>query len=342
VPGCPPSSASRILLRREAPPRDALLRPLVKTLPLTAPPPGAFPRTPVVSWAKVAVGLGAAGIVAAWLAQPVIGGDTGTLMAGTEQLGRCLAELDLLDCEQSTQIGPYPVLQYVPDLVADAGVELSGGARLRVFSLLSGLGVAAAIASAWVVLGRLGLPEWRWGFLLVAASGPVLAYGGATWGEMLAAGLLTLLVAAALLPAHPALVGLAAFGASLTKETGYPFVVALGLVGLLLARGRTGAPIRRHVILGGAGVALALALSAAFNLLRFGTPRNAYYLDPALRTATPQRSWSSRRGSSSRRTAASSSSGRSRRSSSRSSWRSRPRRRCAVRPRGARRGRRSR
>ena len=264
------------------------MRPLVKTLPLTAPPPTALPRMRVVSWAKVAVGVGAAGIVAAWLAQPVIGGDTGSLMAGTEQLGRCLAELDLLHCEQSTPIGPYPVLQYVPDLVADAGVELSVGARLRVLAILSVLGVAAAVASAWIVLRRLGLAEWRWGFLLVAASGPVLAYGGATWGEMLATGLLTLLVAGALLPAHPALVGLAAFAASLTKETSYPFVVALGLVSLLLARGRTGTPIRRHVILGGTGVALALALSSAFNVLRFGSPRNAHYLDPALRTATPE------------------------------------------------------
>ena len=101
---------------------------------------------------------------------------------------------------------------------------------------------------------------------------------------MLATGLLTLFVATAVLPARPGLVGLAAFGASLTKETGYPFVVALGLVALLLARRRTGEPIRRHVQLAAAGMTLALAASSMLNVIRFGTPRNAYYLDPGLRT----------------------------------------------------------
>jgi len=89
-----------------------------------------------------------------------------------------------------------------------------------------------------------------------------------------------------MLPGHPAVVGLAAFGASLTKETGYPFVVALGLVSLVLARRRTGVSIRRHIVAGGVGVALALAATSWLNLIRFGTPRNAYYLDPELRTTT--------------------------------------------------------
>ncbi len=223
----------------------------------------------------------------AWLAHPVQAGDTGPLLAGTEQLGRCLAALDLTSCDQTMPIGPYPVAQYAPDLVADAGLELSQAGRRRALSLLSGVGVVVAVAAAWLVLRRLGLPEWRWGLLLVVASGPALAYGSSTWGEMLAAGLVTLLVAAAVVPARPGLLGLAAFGAGLTKETGYPFVVALVLVGLLLARERTGASIRRHLVLGLAGTAMAFVLGSGLNVLRFGTPRNAYYLDPALRTETP-------------------------------------------------------
>jgi hypothetical protein len=39
--------------------------------------------------------------------------------------------------------------------------------------------------------------------LLVAVTGRTLAYGDTTWGEMLATGLVTLLVAAAVLPARP-------------------------------------------------------------------------------------------------------------------------------------------
>jgi hypothetical protein len=101
---------------------------------------------------------------------------------------------------------------------------------------------------------------------------------------MPAMGLVTLFVAAALVPASPYVVGLAALGASLTKETGYPFVAALGLVALLLARRRANIAIRRHVVFAGIGLALGLSFASAFNVLRFGTPRNAYYLDPALRT----------------------------------------------------------
>jgi hypothetical protein len=251
-----------------------------------APTPSASRRSWAELWPRVAVGAGLVGVVLAWLAQPVVGGDTAPLMAGTEILGRCLARGDLFLCAQATPIGPYPLLQYVPDLVADAGAELSEGGRIRVLATLSGAGVAVAVGAGWTALRSVGCAEWRWLFLVAAVCGPALAYGSTTWGEMLATGLVTLVVAAALVPAAPIVVGLAAFGAGLTKETGYPFVIALGLLALVLAHRRTGRSIRLHVVGLAGGVALALALNSAFNLLRFGTPRNAYYLDPALRTAT--------------------------------------------------------
>lgn len=233
--------------------------------------------------ASTVIVLGLSGIVVAWLVRPATGGDTGPLMSGTETLADCLVALDLVSCEQPTPIGPWPILQYVPDLLGVAAGMAEGG-RIRLLALLSGVGVAVALASAWGALRRIGCAEWRWAFLLVVATGPPLAYGNTTWGEMLGAGLLTLLVATALVPAHPLFVGLAAFGGGLTKETGYPFVAALGLVSLLLARGRTGHSVRRHVLALFAGLSLALAVSSAFNVLRYGTPKNAYYLDPALRT----------------------------------------------------------
>jgi hypothetical protein len=182
-------------------------------------------------------------------------------------------------------MAPFPIVQYLPDLAGHVA-GLSMGDRTRLLAALSAVGIAIAVAAAWIVLRRIGLPEWRWGFLLVALSGPTLAYGNTTWGEMLATGLVTLLVAAALLPARPALVGLAAFGAGLTKETGYVFVAALGLLALLLARRRTGGPVRRHVLLGGAGLGLAIVVGSGLNVMRYGTPRNAYYLDPGLRTTS--------------------------------------------------------
>src|SRR5262245_47140352 len=135
------------------------------------------------------------------------------LMRGTEALERCLREGDLVDCHPSGAIDPFPVLQHLPDLAAYSLLGLSDGGRVRVLALVSGLAIAASVAAAWAVLRRAGCREWRWVFLLAVASGPVIAYGNTTWGEMLAAGLLTLLVAAAFLEVLPALVGLVACGA---------------------------------------------------------------------------------------------------------------------------------
>jgi hypothetical protein len=237
--------------------------------------------------AGAGVAAGVLGIWLVWLAKPERGGDTAPLLTGTDALADCIRDRDVVDCRAHGAIDPFPPLQHIPDLVAQ-GIGLTLDGRVRVLALLSLVGLVAAVVAGWVALRRVGCPEWRWVFLLVAATGTPLAYGNTTWGEMLATGLVTLLVAAALIPAHPALVGLAAFGAGVTKETGYPFVAALGIVALLLARARTGTPIRRRLLLGGAGLCLAVAVASAVNIVRFGTPRNAYYLDPALRTTTLQ------------------------------------------------------
>jgi hypothetical protein len=134
------------------------------------------------------------------------------------------------------------------------------------------------------VLRRVGLAVWFWGFLFIALSGPILAYGRQTTGECLAMGLLVALVAATVLRAPPWVVALAAMGACLTKETSYPFVVALGLLGLVLARRRTGAPIARHAVWGAAGMAVAIVAASLFNVVRFGSVLNTNYLDSKLRT----------------------------------------------------------
>ena len=240
--------------------------------------------------AALAVVIGLLGIVVVWLARPDRGGDTGPLQTGSEALSRCLAELDLVHCTSGGPIDPFPVLQHLPDMAGHvAGLSVDG--RTRLLAALSALGVVVAVAAAWIVLRRIGLPEWRWGFLLVAASGPTLAYGNTTWAEMLATGLVTLLVAAAVLPARPALVGLAAFGAGITKESGYIFVAALALVALLLARRRGGCSVRRHIVFGGAGLGFAIAVGAGLNVIRYGTPRNAYYLDPGFRTTTVEKAF---------------------------------------------------
>jgi hypothetical protein len=109
-------------------------------------------------------------------------------------------------------------------------------------------------------------------------SGPLLAYANTSWGEVFAAGLLVCFVAATLLQAPPPVIALAAFAACLTKETAYPVVISLGVLGLILARRRTARPITAHVIWGAGGVAAAFLLTSLFNIVRFGSIVNKNYL----------------------------------------------------------------
>jgi hypothetical protein len=232
-------------------------------------------------------------LVVIWLTHPFTGGDTPFVLDGTNAFLNCMNAHDYNACGFTNElnfwglmspIGWWPLLQHIPDAIT---IGLGGdghAARTRVLATLSVAGVVATIVLAWVVLRRYGQGAWFWGFLFVVLSSPVIAYGNQTAGEMLAMGLLTGLVAATVLRVHPALVGLAALGACLTKETSYPFVAVLGLLGLWLARRRSGGSIRWHVVFGAIGMAIAITAASLFNVVRFGSVLNTNYLDDQLRT----------------------------------------------------------
>jgi hypothetical protein len=232
-------------------------------------------------------------IVAESIARPFVGGDTPFVLDGTNAFLTCLSNHDYNACGFTGElnywglmspIGWWPLLQHVPDLIT---IGLGGDghpARNRVLASLSVAGVVAAVGLGRAVLRRFGHSEWFWAFLAVALSGPILAFARQTAGEMLAMGLLVGLVAATLLQAPAPVVGIAALLACWTKETSYPFVAALGLLCLVLARHRTGRPIRAHLIWGAGGMVLAIVAASLFNLVRFGSVLNTNYLDDQLRT----------------------------------------------------------
>lgn len=244
-------------------------------------------------WVRVTVLTSFAFLAAVWVAHPLVVGDTPFVLDGTNAFLDCLAQRDLVACRLSEElsywgltspIGDWPLLQHIPDAISvELGVT-SHPARTRFLVVLSAAGIVGAVAMARVVLSRVGWSAWFWGFMLVVVSGPFLFYGRATAGEALAAGLLVCLVSATVLRAPPPVVALAALGASLTKETAYPFVAVLAVLGLVLARERTGERIRRHVVWGAAGVALGMVLASLFNVVRFGSVLNTNYLEPELRT----------------------------------------------------------
>lgn len=255
-----------------------------------------MPRGPV-GWARLVALAGLGYLIVTWVVRPWVAGDTPFVWDGTNAFIDCISRGDFVACRHSGEldywgltspIGDWPLLQHIPDLVAiGIGAEADPEAhhtRKLVFVLLSVAGVLAAIGLARIVLVKTGQPAWFWGYLLIALSGPIIVYARATSGEALATGLLVCLIAATVLRAPPPVVALAALAASLTKETSYPFVIALGALGLLLARRRTGSSVTRHLVWGGAGVAVGILLASLFNVVRFGNVLNTNYLEPALRT----------------------------------------------------------
>jgi hypothetical protein len=226
-------------------------------------------------------------------ARPFVGGDTPFVLDGTNAFLNCISHHDYNACGYTGQlnywglmspIGWWPLLQHVPDMIA-VGLGADGhAARTKVLAYLSVLGVIATVVLAWVVLRRYGRAAWFWAFLFVALSGPILAFARQTAGEMLAMGLIMGIVAATLLQAPALVVAVAALLACWTKETSYPFIAALGVLCLVLARRRTGRPIRPQLIGGAVGMAVAIVTASLFNVVRFGSVLNVNYLDHQLRT----------------------------------------------------------
>ena len=224
---------------------------------------------------------------------PWVAGDTPFVLDGSNALLTCLSQHQFVGCGFTGKLnywglmspmGDWPLLQHLPDLASIGLGASSHVVRTRVLELLNVAGVVASVIVARVVFARTRQPALFWVFLVVLLSSPILWYARTTSGEVLAAGLLVCLAGATVLPTHPAVVGIAALGACLTKETSYPFVAALGVLGLVLARRRTGRPIRRHLRWGAAGIAVAFVVASLFNILRFGSIWNTNYLDPNLHT----------------------------------------------------------
>jgi hypothetical protein len=220
-------------------------------------------------------------------------GDTPFVLDGTNAFLTCLSDRDFSACGYTgelnygglmTPVGDWPLLQHIPDLIS-IGLGADGhAARTRVLALLSVVGVVVSVLLAWVVLTRTGQRAWFWAFMLVVLSSPLLWYARTTAGEALATGLLVLFVAATVLPTHPAVVALAAAGAAWTKETSYVFLIALGVVGLVLAARRTGVRIRPHLIWGAAGLAAGIVAASLFNVVRYGKVISPNFFESELHT----------------------------------------------------------
>jgi hypothetical protein len=214
-------------------------------------------------------------------------GDTNLLAGGSAAALECLGQGVLTSCgiasnPEISAVGPYPLLQYLPAFVG-SGFGLSADHVVVLLAVLSLVAFAVCLVLPVVAFDAWRRPEARGRaavavLALLISSAPYQATAG--FGEMLAA---TSFVAAVTVARRGWLPWLApsVLLACLSKETMAPVVVVLCLAAA--SRGRL---LPRPDVLWrvATGAVTALALSAAFNVFRFGTPRNASYLQPQFRT----------------------------------------------------------
>lgn len=240
-------------------------------------------RVPALTVAALAVFLVAL-VASARPAGNVRTGDTEELVAGAAVARDCLREgvwrgCGTADAPLYSSVRPFPLLQYLP-----AGALLGAGVDPdRVVDVLAALNLAAffGILGCVAVLGRRALRGWAPVLLATMLGGPLLFYATAGFGEMLAA-FTALAFLTLLLVGRPGAAGAVLALACLGKETAAPFLVALGL--LCIAAAADSRPARRAaaaaVCTGGlAGV----VLTAGFNVFRYGTLSNRFYLDDRYR-----------------------------------------------------------
>ncbi len=252
-----------------------------------------MPRSPAVTTPLIAVAASFGFLVVVWIADFWVAGDTPFVLDGSNAFLTCLSHHDYSACGYTgklnywglmSPIGDWPLLQHVPDLISIKLGANGHPARTRILELLNVAAIVGSVWLAWVVLSRVGQRRWFWGFLFIVMSSPLVWYTRTTAAEPLATGLLVCLVAATVLPAPGPLIALAAVGACWTKETSYPFVAAIGVLGLLLASRRTGRPMWPGLLWGTLGMVVGFGLASLFNIVRFGKIINPNFSEPLLHT----------------------------------------------------------
>jgi len=210
----------------------------------------------------------------------VVTGDTQALVDGTRVALRCLADGELTRCGRPpgtvvTNVYAYPLLQYLPaGALVGLGLGDDAVARgLAVVNMSAFLGALGCVA----VLGRRVLAGWTPVLLAVVLCSPLLYYATAGFGEMLA-GFLALTFVAAVACRRPVAAAVTLVLACLGKEAFAPVLVGLGLACAFAPAG-PGPGRRRMVGAVLAGGAAGVAVTMAFNVFRFGSPLNLFYLD---------------------------------------------------------------
>ncbi|MBA3768749.1 MAG: hypothetical protein H0W99_17570, partial [Acidobacteria bacterium] len=206
--------------------------------------------------------------------EPYLEGDTEILITSVKTIRRCLSEGRFLGCSFAV---PFPLLQYVPDIVLSY-LGFSESAILHFLAYLSFLAFLASIALVFWTLKRKATKVMAMTAALVMLTGPLLWYSHSTYSEMLAAFLILAFTAASLFRVENKFLIPLFFLAGVTKEVAFPFLLVIG--GLCLLPEIVTAPGKIKGRLYGllTGAALTVLANVAFNYFRYGTYYDAAHL----------------------------------------------------------------
>lgn len=212
-------------------------------------------------------------------------GDTDIVAHGAKVALDCIHLGKWSECglTQSTRsnVGPYPLLQYVPaavltKLTSSENDVVAGLGRVNFLAFVGAVAMVGFVTRRRIhhrVAGSL--------CLAVVVLSPLWYYATAGFGEMLSAVAL-LALALAVIERRPVPIAAAMFVAGISKETLPYFALALAV--LLGTTRRDGwLPPRRVLLPAAGGAVAAVVANSVFNLFRYGTPDNPFYLQDRFR-----------------------------------------------------------
>jgi hypothetical protein len=243
-----------------------------------------------IPWRLATAALLVAFVLLLWFNAAPLGnihtGDTDNLVLGARAASECVHLGQWTGCghtpgQRWTAVFPYPLLQYLPATVL-VHFKWSNSAITGALARINIIAFAACLVLLAMAARRFGRRGLLGPLLAVGLASSAVYQATAGFGEMLAA---TVILAAtvAVLYRRPVLTVLLMALAVTSKETLAPFLLLLALLG---GRDETDRwlPPKRVLIPVCVGLVLGQFATIAFNIFRFGTWQNVFYLDPQFRT----------------------------------------------------------
>jgi hypothetical protein len=254
--------------------------------------------------AVAATGLAVLCATVLWIAigRPERRGDLNGVALGADRAVECLREARFTACDRLPdgsmsgatpqgfvmgRVGPWAPLHYFM-AIPMRGVGLSQHATVSLLIAVNAVAFIAIVALSWTVVARLVGREWGPVVAVCVVTSPLLWYTTVAFGEVLAALLVLVAVAAVLTRRSPFAVAVAVMLAGFTKETSPPFVAALCCLCAVVTL--SDRPQRRRAFVAiGLGASAALAGNTLFNLFRFGSVFNSHYSDSVYQVSSARR-----------------------------------------------------